>query len=149
MKPLKPDAILVMDNLRLHHATTVSELLARAAIGRVYLPRYSPEFNPVEHPWSKMKERLEAKAARSLETLEAELKPAFDTITAEDARAGSGTPAMLYTDPQFALEVDIELRKLTYMPPEHAHLRASRKLDAIERSPHKAPPLVSSCGTTI
>ncbi|QRM35139.1 hypothetical protein [Microvirga sp. VF16] len=36
--------------------------------------------------WAKMKERLKAKAARSLEALEAELKPALDTITAKDAR---------------------------------------------------------------
>jgi transposase len=32
----------------------------------VYLPRYSPEFNPIEPAWAKMKERLKAKAARSL-----------------------------------------------------------------------------------
>ena len=50
------------------------------------LPRYSPEFNPIEHAWAKVKERLKAKAARTLEALEAELKPALDTITAKDAR---------------------------------------------------------------
>jgi transposase len=86
LRQMKPDAILVMDNLRPHHAAEVSELLARAGIELVYLPRYSPEFNPIEHAWSKMKERLKAKAARSLEALEAELKPALDTITAKDAR---------------------------------------------------------------
>jgi transposase len=53
-------------------------------IGLLYLPRHSPEFNPVEHAWAKMKERLKDKAARSLEALEAELKPALDTITAQD-----------------------------------------------------------------
>ncbi|MDP8917613.1 MAG: IS630 family transposase [Pseudomonadota bacterium] len=86
LKRTKPDAILVMDNLRPHHATEVQELLARAGIGLVYLPRYSPEFNPIEPAWAKMKERLKAKAARSLEALEAELKPALDTITAKDAK---------------------------------------------------------------
>jgi hypothetical protein len=50
-----------------------------------------------------MKERLKAKAPRTLEALEAELKPALDTITAKDAEAGSGTPAMPYTDPKSAL----------------------------------------------
>jgi transposase len=75
-----------MDNLRPHRATEVGELLARAGIGLMYLPRYSPEFNPIEHAWSKMKERLKAKAARTLEALEAELKPALDTITAQDAQ---------------------------------------------------------------
>jgi transposase len=86
LQQVKPNAILVMDNLRPHHATEVGELLARAGIGLLYLPRYSPEFNPIEHAWAKMKEPLKAKAPRSLEALEAELKPALDTITAKDAR---------------------------------------------------------------
>jgi hypothetical protein len=50
-----------------------------------------------------MKERLKAKAPRTLEALEAELKPALDTITAKDAEAGSGMPAMLYTEIKSAL----------------------------------------------
>ena len=86
LRQVKPDAILVMDNLRPHRATEVRNLLAQAGIGLLYLPRYSPEFNPIEPAWAKMKERLKAKAARSLEALEAELKPALDTITAQNAR---------------------------------------------------------------
>jgi transposase len=45
----------------------VRNLLAQAGIGLLYLPRYSPEFNPIEHAWAKVKERLKAKAARTLE----------------------------------------------------------------------------------
>jgi transposase len=86
LRQVKPDAILVMDNLRPHRAAPVQELLAKSGIGLIYLPRYSPEFNPIEHAWAKVKERLKAKAARTLEALEAELKPALDTITAKDAR---------------------------------------------------------------
>jgi transposase len=86
LKHARPDAILVMDDLRPHHAAEVRELLGRAGIGVVYLPSYSPEFNPIEPAWAKMKERLKAKAARSLEVLEAELKPALETITAKDAK---------------------------------------------------------------
>jgi transposase len=86
LQQMKPDAILVMDNLRPHHATEVRDLLAQAGIGLLYLPRYSPEFNPIEPAWAKMKERLKAKAPRTLEALEAELKPALNTITAQDAR---------------------------------------------------------------
>jgi transposase len=86
LRQVKPDAILVMDNLRPHHATEVRELLNPAGIELMYLPRYSPEFNPIEPAWAKMTERLKAKAARSLEALEAELKPALDTITAQDAK---------------------------------------------------------------
>jgi transposase len=51
LKRTRPDAILVMDNLRPHHATAVGEVLARAGIGLLYLPRYSPEFNPIEQAW--------------------------------------------------------------------------------------------------
>ncbi|MFC4171381.1 transposase [Microvirga sp. GCM10011540] len=54
-----------MDNLRPHHATEVRDLLNRAGIGLLYLPRYSPEFNPNEPAWGKMKEQLKAKAART------------------------------------------------------------------------------------
>jgi transposase len=86
LKRAKPDAILVMDNLRPHHATEVRDLLDQAGIGLLYLPRYSPEFNPIEHAWAKVKERLKAKAARTLEALEAELKPALDSITVKDAK---------------------------------------------------------------
>ena len=76
----------MLGNLRPHHATEVQELLDRAGIGLLYLPRYSPEFNPIEPAWGKMKEQLKAKAARTLEALEAELKPALDAITPKDAR---------------------------------------------------------------
>ena len=86
LQQVRPDAILVMDNLRPHHATEVRDLLDRAGIGVLYLPRYSPELNPIEQAWAKMKEPLKAKAPRTLEALEAELKPALDTITAKDAR---------------------------------------------------------------
>jgi transposase len=48
--------------------------------------RLAWSFNPIEQAWAKMEERLKAKAARTLEALEAELKPALDTITAKDAR---------------------------------------------------------------
>jgi transposase len=86
LQQVRPDAILVMDNLRPHHATEVRDLLDRAGIGLLYLPRYSPELNPIEQAWAKMKEPLKAKAPRTLEALEAELKPALDTITAKDAK---------------------------------------------------------------
>jgi transposase len=49
------------------------------------LPAYSPDLNPIEPGWSKLKQWLRAKAARSLEALEAELGPALATITTQDA----------------------------------------------------------------
>ena len=59
---------------------------ARAGISYRYLPPYSPDLNPIEQAWSKLKAHLRTKAARSLEALEAELGPALDAITANDAQ---------------------------------------------------------------
>jgi transposase len=82
----KPDAVLVMDNLRPHHATAVAETLARAHLGLLYLPRYSPDLSPIEPGWSKVKTRLRAKAVRSAEALDEELRPTLDAITPQDAK---------------------------------------------------------------
>jgi transposase len=81
----RPDAIVVMDNLAAHKAK-VQQALDQAGISYRYLPSYSPDLNPIEQAWSKLKAHLRTRAARSLETLEAELGPALDTITAQDAQ---------------------------------------------------------------
>ncbi|MEZ0168396.1 transposase [Microvirga sp. TS319] len=85
LRLVRPDAILVMENLRPDHATEVIELLAQTGIGLLYLPRYSPVFNPIE--------QAQAKVARTLEALEAELKPSLDTITAKDTQGWISMPA--------------------------------------------------------
>jgi transposase len=82
----RPDAIVVMDNLAAHKAKAVQQALDQAGISYRYLPPYSPDLNPIEQAWSKLKTHLRAKAARSLEALEVELGPALDTITAQDAQ---------------------------------------------------------------
>lgn len=86
LKRVKPDAVVVMDNLRPHKAGAVGQVLAAAGVGLIYLPRYSPELNPIEPGWSKLKTRLKAKAARTLHTLDAELGPALEAITPQDAK---------------------------------------------------------------
>jgi transposase len=82
----RPDAIVIMDNLAAHKASAVRRMLDQAGIEYRYLPPYSPDLNPIEQAWSKLKIHLRTKAARSLEALEAELGPALDTITANDAQ---------------------------------------------------------------
>ena len=82
----RPGAVVVMDNLPAHKAERVRNALEAAKISYRYLPSYSPDLNPIEPCWSKLKGRLRARAARSLEVLDAELGPALATITAEDAR---------------------------------------------------------------
>ena len=82
----RPGAIVVMDNLAAPKAEAVRDALAKAGLGHRYLPPYSPDLNPIEPCWSKLKSRLRAKAARTVEALEAELGPALDAITAQDAK---------------------------------------------------------------
>jgi transposase len=82
----RPDAIVVMDNLAAHKAERTRAALEAAGIDYRYLPAYSPDLNPIEPCWSKLKGHLRTKAARSLDALDAELGPALATITAQDAR---------------------------------------------------------------
>ncbi len=82
----RPDAIVVLDNLPAHKTAAVRDALDRAGLKHRYLPPYSPDLNPIEQAWSKLKTRLRAEGARSREALEAALGPALATITARDAR---------------------------------------------------------------
>ena len=86
LKRCKPEATVVMDRLAPHRAATVAEVLETAGLGLLYLPHYSPELSPIEPGWSKVKSRLRSNAARTKEALEAELGPALDAITAQDAQ---------------------------------------------------------------
>jgi transposase len=94
----RPDAIVVMDNLAAHKAEAVRQALDRAGLAHRYLPPYSPDLNPIEQAWSKLKASLRATAARSREALEEALGPALAAISARDARgwfrlAGYPAPA--------------------------------------------------------
>jgi transposase len=82
----RPDAIVVMGNLAAHKSEAVRGVLDRAGLSHRYLPSYSPDLNPIEPAWSKLKARLRAVGARSKEALEQALGPAPATITAQDAR---------------------------------------------------------------
>jgi transposase len=82
----RPDAIVVMDNLAPHKAACVRHALEAAGIGYRYLPAYSPDMNPIEPAWSKLKTHLRARAARTRDTLEAAIPDALQTITPSDAQ---------------------------------------------------------------
>ena len=82
----RSDIVVVMDNLGAHKGERVRHAFEAAKVSYRYLPSYSPDLNPIEPCWSKLKGGLRAKAARTLEALEAELGPALATITAQDAQ---------------------------------------------------------------
>ena len=82
----RPDAIVVMDNLAAHRATVVQAALAAAGITYRYLPAYSPDLNPIEPAWSKLKTSLRKVAARTTETLDRAIGEGLRAISATDAR---------------------------------------------------------------
>jgi transposase len=82
----RSDIVVVLDNLGAHKGERVRQAVAAAKVDCRYLPSYSPDLNPIEPCWSKLKGGLRAKAARTLEALETELGPALATITAQDAQ---------------------------------------------------------------
>lgn len=83
---LKPGQIVLMDNLPAHKVKGVRERIEAVGAELMYLPRYSPEYNPVEQLWSKLKGWLRRVSARTTETLDASIAEAFEQITAEDAQ---------------------------------------------------------------
>jgi transposase len=78
---------VVLDNLAAHRVAGVAEALATVGAKLRYLPPYSPDYNPIEFAWSKMKTRLRSCAARPRPHLRRALGAALQTITSQDARA--------------------------------------------------------------
>ena len=87
LRERKPDAVLVMDNLRPHQTPEVQAVLDQSGFAYRYLPSYSPDLSPIEPAWAKVKSDLRRVAARTVEALQQALAPALDSITAQDAAA--------------------------------------------------------------
>ena len=83
---LPPGRIVVMDNLQVHKAEAVRQRIEACGCRLVFLPRYSPDFNPIEGAFSKLKTFLRRVQARTREGLEAAIAAGLHTITAQDAR---------------------------------------------------------------
>ena len=79
-------ACVVMDNLPAHKVKGIRELIEQKGAKLVYLSPYSPDFNPIENCWSKIKEFLRCVAARSRDALEEAISTALDTIVSNDIR---------------------------------------------------------------
>lgn len=67
---LRPGDLVVMDNLAAHKTKEVRELLASVGASPVWLPPYSPELNPIELAWAKVKDFLKTCKARTREALD-------------------------------------------------------------------------------
>lgn len=76
--------VVVMDNLRPHKASGVREMIEAAGASLLYLPPYSPDFNPIENMWSKVKQFLRSAAARTFDTLVEAIATALRTVSEDD-----------------------------------------------------------------
>jgi transposase len=79
--------VVVMDNLSVHKSERVREMIEGAGAEILYLPPYSPEFNPIEEAFSKIKNLLRKAGARVREALVEAIGETLSEVTEEDARA--------------------------------------------------------------
>ena len=84
---LRPGDIVIMDNLAPHKSPPTLELITRSGAEVVFLPPYSPDFNPIEKMWSKLKAGLRKAEARTPDELDTAISAALETVTAKDARS--------------------------------------------------------------
>jgi transposase len=94
---LQPGQIVGLDNLRQHKSTRGRELIEARGATIWFLPTYSPDFNPIEEAFSKVKTLLRSAEARTHETLVAAIWAALAAVTVTDAQgyfahAGYGRP---------------------------------------------------------
>ncbi len=85
---LDPGRIVVMDDLSAHKTQKVREVAEGAGCELLYLPPYSPDLNPIEEAFSKIKGILRRAEARTREVLVEALGPALASVSEEDARGG-------------------------------------------------------------
>ena len=84
---LRAGDVVVMDNLSSHKVAGVLERIEKCGAEVLYLPPYSPDLNPIEKAWSKLKTLLRSAKARSKEALDQAIAELLPLITADDAKA--------------------------------------------------------------
>jgi transposase len=83
---LGPGDIVVMDNVGAHKNKSAVELIRKRGARVMYLPAYSPDLNPIEMAFSKLKARLRGRAARSIEDVMSALVEILRTFSARQCR---------------------------------------------------------------
>lgn len=82
---LRVGEVVVMDNLSSHKSCRVRELIESVGAELLYLPPYSPDLNPIELAFSKIKQRLRTQAYRTVDSLWKCMQEVLDTISQKDA----------------------------------------------------------------
>jgi transposase len=83
---LEPGQVVIMDQLNVHKGATIRALIEGAGCALLLLPAYSPDFNPIEQAFAKIKTHLRAAEARTFAALVLAIGTALDTVTPADAR---------------------------------------------------------------
>jgi len=83
---LKPGDMVILDNLSPHKNSGTIRLIEQAGAGVRFLPAYSPDLNPIEKMWSKVKEALRTTKARTQEALHDAIACALASVTSADAK---------------------------------------------------------------
>ncbi len=86
---LNPGDIVVLDNLPAHKGESVRLAIEAAGARREFLPPYSPDFNPIENAFSKLKALLRKTAARTISEVWEAIREALLTFTAEECSTTS------------------------------------------------------------
>jgi transposase len=83
---LQQDDLVIMDNLATHKMAGVAQAIETRGARLLYLPPYSPDFNPIENMWSKVKHLLRRAAPRTQDQLMEAARTAFNAISTADCR---------------------------------------------------------------
>lgn len=83
---LAPRDVVVMDNLGSHKATAVRQAIRKAGATLVFLPKYSPDLNPIEQVFAKFKHLLRTACARTYETILAAIKQLLNEFKASECK---------------------------------------------------------------
>lgn len=92
---LRPGQIVIADNLGVHKSPHARQLIEAAGCELRFLPPYSPDCNPIEQAFSKLKQHLRQASPRTFDAIVAAVASALDAITPDDARgyfAAAGYP---------------------------------------------------------
>ncbi len=81
---LRPGDVVIMDNLPAHKVAGVQEAIEQAGASLRYLPAYSPDFNPIEQAFAKLKALLRKAAARTFEALNKAIATALEQFKPQE-----------------------------------------------------------------
>jgi transposase len=84
---LRPGHVVVMDNLSAHKVEGVRHRIEACGASLLYLPPYSPDLNPIEKAWAKLKQGMRTAQARTVEALHTAVQNLIPTLSPNDAQA--------------------------------------------------------------